>query len=91
MTKSHGQNSALSSTVKPLQIALYDHKILIYEKWHHFNAPHIIPNRKLHTISFQMPIVWPQIARCLELSCSIIYSCRQITRFEEGRSGKIKT
>ena len=47
------QNSVLNSMVKPLLIAKHDHKMLIYGKWHHLTL-HIIPNRKLHTISFQM-------------------------------------
>ena len=40
MTESHGWNSTLNSTVKPLQTAYNDYKMLIYEKWHHFDAPH---------------------------------------------------
>ena len=40
MTESLSQNSALNSMIKPLWIAEHDYKMLIYEKWHHFNAPH---------------------------------------------------
>ena len=32
MTGSHGQNSAMNSTVKPLRIAQQDYKILTFEK-----------------------------------------------------------
>ena len=40
MTESHSQNSAL-------WIAYHDYKMLIYEKGHHFNVPHQIPNTKV--------------------------------------------
>ena len=34
MTESHGQNSALNSTVKSLR----HYKMFIFEKWHHFGG-----------------------------------------------------
>ena len=44
MTESHSQNSASNSTVKRLRIAQHGTILTL----------RIIPNRKLHTISFQM-------------------------------------
>ena len=48
MTESHGQNSALNSMIKPLLIAKHDFKMLIYEKWHHFNTPHHTKSNTSH-------------------------------------------